>query len=320
MQVDIQAMARVHRIGQTKTVHIYRLVTAGTVEERIVQRAQKKLFLDSVVNRGSTSKALELDDMRGDSRQQDDAGLGEDTDDVSMGAMMSALKFGWNSCFSMDDKEDNVGEEDNIKFSDEVLNSIIDRKRGLEKVTPASDTDSSDQNPPSGAVSHVATATVSLAKKPLRPETVLDAKAEGADSDGKATSRGTGTEKKKKKNVIEASIHENQQLSADSFIENAPMVGLRQLGNELIGTDAGPSNKMKDIAEAWASKVTGKRESKSRMESVMVQGVGRVNVLKSNQYSLEGGEPSVFDVEAKGKNNDWARESKKKAQVCAVSS
>ena len=31
-------MARVHRIGQTKPVHIYRLVSAGTVEERIVQR------------------------------------------------------------------------------------------------------------------------------------------------------------------------------------------------------------------------------------------------------------------------------------------
>jgi hypothetical protein len=60
--VDIQAMARVHRIGQTKPVHIYRLVSAGTVEQRIVQRAQKKLFLDSMVNRGSTAKALELDD------------------------------------------------------------------------------------------------------------------------------------------------------------------------------------------------------------------------------------------------------------------
>ena len=56
-QVDIQAMARVHRIGQTKTVHIYRLVTEGSVEERIVQRAQKKLFLDACVNRGSTAQA-----------------------------------------------------------------------------------------------------------------------------------------------------------------------------------------------------------------------------------------------------------------------
>ena len=36
-QVDLQAMARVHRIGQTKVVHLYRLVSRGTVEERIVE-------------------------------------------------------------------------------------------------------------------------------------------------------------------------------------------------------------------------------------------------------------------------------------------
>ena len=41
-------MARVHRIGQTKVVHVYRLVAQGTVEERIVARAEKKLYLDEV--------------------------------------------------------------------------------------------------------------------------------------------------------------------------------------------------------------------------------------------------------------------------------
>jgi SWI/SNF-related matrix-associated actin-dependent regulator of chromatin subfamily A member 5 len=47
----LQAMARVHRIGQKKVVHVYRLVSSGTVEERIVQRAEKKLYLDQMVNR-----------------------------------------------------------------------------------------------------------------------------------------------------------------------------------------------------------------------------------------------------------------------------
>jgi hypothetical protein len=42
--VRAQAMARVHRIGQTKKVHVYRLVTRGTVEERMIQRAEKKLY------------------------------------------------------------------------------------------------------------------------------------------------------------------------------------------------------------------------------------------------------------------------------------
>ena len=46
-------MARVHRIGQTRTCHVYRFCTVGTVEERVQQRAEKKLFLEQMVNRGS---------------------------------------------------------------------------------------------------------------------------------------------------------------------------------------------------------------------------------------------------------------------------
>lgn len=42
-------MSRVHRLGQTKPVWVYRFVSAGTVEERILQRAQTKLVLDTAV-------------------------------------------------------------------------------------------------------------------------------------------------------------------------------------------------------------------------------------------------------------------------------
>ncbi|SPQ97321.1 unnamed protein product (mitochondrion) [Plasmodiophora brassicae] len=48
-QMDLQAQDRAHRIGQKKQVHVYRLVTEGTVEEKIVERAYKKLFLDAIV-------------------------------------------------------------------------------------------------------------------------------------------------------------------------------------------------------------------------------------------------------------------------------
>ncbi|KAJ1620892.1 P-loop containing nucleoside triphosphate hydrolase protein, partial [Pavlovales sp. CCMP2436] len=48
-QVDIQAQDRVHRIGQLKPVRIFRLVTRGTVEERIVSRASQKLYLERMV-------------------------------------------------------------------------------------------------------------------------------------------------------------------------------------------------------------------------------------------------------------------------------
>ncbi|PWA61604.1 PGK [Artemisia annua] len=48
-QMDLQAMDRCHRIGQTKPVHVYRLATAQSVEGRILKRAFSKLRLEHVV-------------------------------------------------------------------------------------------------------------------------------------------------------------------------------------------------------------------------------------------------------------------------------
>ena len=52
-QVDLQAMDRVHRIGQTRPVSIFRLITKNTIEEKIHERQTIKLKLDYlVVERG----------------------------------------------------------------------------------------------------------------------------------------------------------------------------------------------------------------------------------------------------------------------------
>jgi len=48
-QVDLQAMDRAHRIGQKRTVNVYRLLTEKTIEEKIIERAELKLRLDAVV-------------------------------------------------------------------------------------------------------------------------------------------------------------------------------------------------------------------------------------------------------------------------------
>lgn len=48
-QMDLQAQDRAHRIGQKKQVVIYRFVTEKTVEERIIEKAEKKLKLDHLV-------------------------------------------------------------------------------------------------------------------------------------------------------------------------------------------------------------------------------------------------------------------------------
>uniref|UniRef100_A0A671X5U1 Chromodomain helicase DNA binding protein 2 n=1 Tax=Sparus aurata TaxID=8175 RepID=A0A671X5U1_SPAAU len=61
-QNDLQAQARAHRIGQKKQVNIYRLVTKGTVEEDIIERAKKKMVLDHlVIQRMDTTGRTVLD-------------------------------------------------------------------------------------------------------------------------------------------------------------------------------------------------------------------------------------------------------------------
>ncbi|KAJ6471280.1 SNF2 family DNA-dependent ATPase [Mycena vitilis] len=48
-QMDAQAQDRAHRIGQTKPVLIFRLVSAHTIEEKIMQRATEKRKLEALV-------------------------------------------------------------------------------------------------------------------------------------------------------------------------------------------------------------------------------------------------------------------------------
>jgi len=44
--MDAQAQDRAHRIGQTKVVHVYRLVSHGTIEENILRKSKQKQELD----------------------------------------------------------------------------------------------------------------------------------------------------------------------------------------------------------------------------------------------------------------------------------
>lgn len=49
--------------GRVQVVHIYRLVTTGSVEERVVQRAEKKLYLDKMVNWEGSASSNEWEDL-----------------------------------------------------------------------------------------------------------------------------------------------------------------------------------------------------------------------------------------------------------------
>lgn len=61
--VDLQAMARVHRYGQTKPVFIYRLFTTGAIDEKIFQRQLMKNNLSDMFLDEKTDSALNIFDF-----------------------------------------------------------------------------------------------------------------------------------------------------------------------------------------------------------------------------------------------------------------
>lgn len=97
-QNDIQAQARCHRIGQTKSVQVYRLVTRNTYEHHMFSIASRKLGLDRAVL-GPMSKAA--------------GGAGADPSKMDRKEVENLLKHGAYHVFlNGDEKADEFCEED----------------------------------------------------------------------------------------------------------------------------------------------------------------------------------------------------------------
>ncbi|RYP08031.1 hypothetical protein DL764_002177 [Monosporascus ibericus] len=62
--IDSQAMDRAHRLGQTKQVTVYRLITRGTIEERIRKRAMQKEEVQRVVIQGGGARGVDFSGRR----------------------------------------------------------------------------------------------------------------------------------------------------------------------------------------------------------------------------------------------------------------
>ena len=65
--MDLQAMNRDHRIDQKKQVKVFRFITKNSVEEKIIERAERKLYLDAVVIQQGCSHMYALSNHLGSS-------------------------------------------------------------------------------------------------------------------------------------------------------------------------------------------------------------------------------------------------------------
>ena len=100
-QNDLQAQARAHRIGQKNTVNIYRFVSAGSIEEEVIERAKKKMVLDHlVIQRMDTSGRTVLSKGGGQEKSDQTKAIPFNKDEIEQ-----ILKFGAEDLFKETDED-----------------------------------------------------------------------------------------------------------------------------------------------------------------------------------------------------------------------
>jgi DNA helicase INO80 len=111
--MDAQAADRAHRIGRTKDINIYKLITKKTIEERIMQRAKQKKDVQQTVYSGEVFKANFF-------KPHDVVDLVFDNDEIKerkdlriQRALLHAKKTGKNGVIKEKKNSANVHEQEN---------------------------------------------------------------------------------------------------------------------------------------------------------------------------------------------------------------
>ncbi|TPX58398.1 hypothetical protein SpCBS45565_g08002 [Spizellomyces sp. 'palustris'] len=127
-QNDLQAIARAHRIGQKKHVNVYRFITAGSIEEDIIERAKRKMVLEYAIiqqmeNNGQVFEKIEKEKQ-----------LSEELQRPTRDELATILKFGAKKLFEQDAAEHagGSGETNDNKVEKLDLDDILARAEKTE--------------------------------------------------------------------------------------------------------------------------------------------------------------------------------------------
>jgi chromodomain-helicase-DNA-binding protein 7 len=121
-QNDIQAQARAHRIGQTKPVKVYRLLTRKTYEMQMFQSASLKLGLDYAImhNTGKNAHAL-----ISPTKQISKKPLPNESLSLSNKEIEGLLKYGAYDMFR--EEKEGISDQASTNFNNSDIDSILAR-------------------------------------------------------------------------------------------------------------------------------------------------------------------------------------------------
>ncbi|WFD36563.1 DNA helicase [Malassezia cuniculi] len=126
-QNDLQAMSRAHRLNSKFHVSVFRLLTKGTVEEDVLERAKRKMVLEyAIIHQMDTSGTNFAPKS-----------LGKSSQTFSREELGAILKFGAQSMFKSDNEDGQQKKLDEMDL-DDILSKAEARDTEMENSTTSS--------------------------------------------------------------------------------------------------------------------------------------------------------------------------------------